>query len=153
MHGANVAQRLLQCVRASTENWSWRSVTPSGHHEDQAERGRYPSTRAGPLYSWNPATSTSGKKNKTLRHENKNQGPRDPGNGTLETAFRIIKLHRAAEVFFQRKPKIENRQKSEGPPQWFNSSLFGGECSVVGPSLGVPGRRPEDSFPLPVKLF
>ena len=95
----------------------------------------------GPLYSRGPGTSTNGKKNKMLRHENKNQGPRDPGNRTLETAFRSIRLHTTAEVFFQRKPKIENRQKSDGPLQWFNSSLFGGEYSVVGPSLRVPGAE------------
>lgn len=76
------------------------------------------------------------------RHENKNQGPGDPGNRALETAFRSIKLHTTAEVFFQRKPKIENRQKSEGPLRWFNSSLFCGEYSVVGPSLQVPGAEP-----------
>lgn len=114
---------------------------------------RSPSTPAGPLCAWNPFTSTSGKKNKTRRHENKNQGARDSGNGTLETAFRITTLHKAAEVFFQRKPKIESRQKSEGPPRRFDSSLFGWELSIVEPSLRVLGRRPQDSFPLPVKLF
>lgn len=70
-----------------------------------------------------------------------------------DRAFRITKLREAAGVVFQRKPKIESRQTSEGPPQWLDSSLFGGEPGIVGPSLRVLGRRPQDSFPLPVKLF
>lgn len=70
-----------------------------------------------------------------------------------DRAFGITKLHKAAGVVFQRKPKIESRQTSEGPPQWLDSSLFGGEPSIVGSSLRVLGRRPQDSFPLPVKLF
>lgn len=102
---------------------------------------------------WDPLPSTSGKKNKTLRHENKSQGLETLGTGPWRQSLQNSKLHNVAEVFFQRKPKIESRQKSEGPPRWFDSSLFGGELSVIGPSLRVPGRRPQDSFPLPVKLF
>lgn len=81
------------------------------------------------------------------------RGPETLGTGPCRQSLQNHQTAQSSRSVFQRRPKIESRQKSEGPPQWFDSSLFAGELSVVGPCLGVPGRRAQDSFPLPVKLF
>lgn len=84
------------------------------------------------------------------------RGQETLGTGPWGQSLQNHQTAQSSRIFFfflQRKPKIESRQKSKGPPRWFDSSLFGGELSIAGPSLRVLGRRPQDSFPLPVKQF
>lgn len=71
----------------------------------------------------------------------KTKGLETLGTGPWRQPSEASDFTQQQKCFFQRKPKIENRQKSDGPLQWFNSSLFGGEYSVVGPSLRVPGAE------------